>query len=132
MKVKIKIPTTLNGWLDEISRAYIDAFETIPYGPLVRHKITPKELFHLGPVICLKFRGIKNTEKIFEQATDAALSSYIVTEEAVDGLFKIPQMAFAFSYMASHYGLDIVNNEKVSEVMEYLELHLEELTTENL
>ncbi|KKL50115.1 hypothetical protein LCGC14_2308740 [marine sediment metagenome] len=127
MKVKNKIPSTLNGWLGEISGAYNDAFDTIPYGPLVGQKITPKELFHLGPAVCIKFRGIKNTEKNLKQATDAALSSYVATEEVVGDLFKIPQMAFAFSYMVSHYGLDIVADEMVSKVMEYLEVHLDEL-----
>lgn len=128
MNEKNKLPITLSGWLDEISRAYNDAFEAIPFAPLVGYEFTPKELFHLGPTICLKFRGINNTEDKLKQATDAALSSYVATEEVAGDLFKIPQMAFAFSYMASHYGLDIVDDEMVSRVMDYLEVHLDELT----
>ena len=127
MKVKNKIPSTLNGWLDEISKAYDDAFDTIPYGAVVGDKITPNDLFHLGPAICLKFRGIKNTEKNLNKATDAALSSYVATKEVVGDLFEIPQMAFAFSYMTSHYGLDIIDDKLISEIMDYIESHLDEL-----
>ena len=127
MKVKNKIPSSPDGWLDEISKAYNDAFDTIPYGPMAGHKFSSKELFHLGPAICLKFRGIKKTEKNLKQATDAALSSYAATAEVVGDLFKIPQMAFAFSYITSHYGLDIVDDREITNVMDYLEANLDEL-----
>ncbi len=36
-------------------------------------------------------------------------------------------MAFSFSYMASHFGLDLVDEMVLSEVIDYLESHLEEL-----
>ncbi len=127
MKVKNKVPSSLDGWLDEISKAYDDAFDTIPYGPLAGHKFSSKELFHLGPAICLKFRGIKKTENKLKLATDAALSSYVATAEVVGDLFKIPQMAFSFSYMASHFGLDLVDDGEIAEVMDYLEANLDEL-----
>jgi hypothetical protein len=121
MKIKNKIPENLNDWLDEISRAYNDAFETIPFMPLTGTSITTKEIFHFGPAICLKFRGIKATENNMEAADEAALSSYVATEENVDNLFEIPQMAFAFSYLASHFGLDILTDTQVSEIMGFLE-----------
>ncbi|MBW2311322.1 MAG: hypothetical protein JRF35_09650 [Deltaproteobacteria bacterium] len=61
MKAKNKIPESPESWLGEIARAYIDALETLPFGELAGEKIEPKDLFHLGPAICLKFRGIKSS-----------------------------------------------------------------------
>ena len=57
MKAKNKIPETPESWLEEIARAYLDALETLPFSELAGQKIEPKDLFHLGPAICLKFRG---------------------------------------------------------------------------
>ena len=75
----------------------------------------------MAPSLCLKFRGIKTTEDNLKMATDAALSSFVATEDSVDNLFEIPQMAFAFCYLASHFGLELVDTNTLSEVMGYIE-----------
>ena len=59
MRVRNKIPSTEKEWLEEISKAYLDAFDTILFGKFVGQKINPENLFYLGPAICLKFRGVK-------------------------------------------------------------------------
>ncbi len=75
----------------------------------------------------LKIRGIKTTEDNLKKATDAALSSFVATKESVDNLFEIPPMAFAFCYLASHFGLDLVDNNTLSEAMGYIESKLDYL-----
>ncbi len=127
MKDIIKTPKTPDAWLAEIAKAYLDALETIPFGALTGDKIEEKELFHLAPALCLKFRGIKTTEDNLKMATDAALSSFVATEDSVDNLFEISQMAFAFCYLASHFGLDLVDNDTLSEAMGYIESKLDYL-----
>ena len=107
--------------------AYLDAFEAIPFGKFVGQKIKPKDLFHLGPEVCLKFRGIRKTKSNLKKATDAALTSYVVTQEVVGDLFDIPQMSFAFSYVASHYGLDLLDEGMSTKILEYIESNLGEL-----
>ncbi len=124
MKDIIKTPKTPDAWLEEIAKAYLDAIETIPFGVFTGNKFEEKELFHLAPALCLKFRGIKTTEDNLKMATDAALSSFVATEDSVDNLFEIPQMAFAFCYLASHFGLDLVDNDTLSEAMGYIESKL--------
>ena len=127
MKHKTLIPKTPEDWLLEITKAYRDACEAIPFGVLVGQKITHKDIFHLGPCTCLKFRGIKQTKQNLEKATEAALTSYMATEEIVGKLFQIPQMAFAFSYLASHYGLDLVDEKMLTELLDYIENNLKKL-----
>ena len=127
MKDIIKTPKTPDAWLEEIAKAYIDSLETIPFGGLTGDKIEESELFHLAPSLCLKFRGIKTTEDNLKMATDAALSSFVATEDSVDNLFEISQMAFAFCYLASHFGLDLVDNDALSEAMGYIESKLDYL-----
>jgi hypothetical protein len=127
MKHKTKIPKTPEDWLIEISQAYRDACEAIPFGVLVGQKITHKDIFHLGPATCLKFRGIKQTKGNIEKATEAALTSYVATEEIVGELFETPQMSFAFSYLASHYGLDLADEKMLTELLDYIENNLKKL-----
>ncbi len=127
MDVRNKIPSTEKGWLEEISKAYLDACDTIPFGKFVDQKINPEDLFHLGPAVCLKFRGMKKTKSNLKKATEAALTSYVATKEVVGDLFDIPQMSFAFSYIASHYGLDLIDEYMSTNLLEYIEDNLDEL-----
>jgi len=127
MKENIKTPKTPEAWLEEIAKAYLDALETMQFGELTENKIEEREFFHLAPSLCLKFRGIKTTEDNLKMATDAALSSFVATKDSVDNLFGIPQMAFAFCYLASHFGLDLVDKNTLSEAMGYIESKLDYL-----
>jgi hypothetical protein len=38
-----------------------------------------------------------------------------------------PQMAFAFCYIASHFGMGFVTDGEATGVLEYIEKHLDEL-----
>jgi hypothetical protein len=125
--MQIPIPKTPMEWLDEIARAYIDARETIPYGRLVSRKISEKDLYHLSPTVCLKFRGYKRSEKVLKKATNAALTSYVATRSVVGDLMDIPQISFAFCYLSAHFGLDLVDETTVAEIMDYIEVESDKL-----
>lgn len=127
MKAKNGIPESPEAWLEEIARAYLDALETLPFGKLVGQKIEPKDLFHLGPPVCLKFRGVKSSKKNLKRATEAALSSYVATKEIVGDLFDIPQMSFAFCYLASHFGLELIEENLSTEILDFVESRLDNL-----
>lgn len=58
-RMKRPSPRTPAQWLKEIKLAIADAAEAAPFGPLVGTEITAANLFHLAPVVCLKFRGKK-------------------------------------------------------------------------
>jgi len=49
------------------------------------------------------------------------LSSYVANLETHGWLFSDPGLAFAFCYLASHYGLGLVDMAAVESVMEFLE-----------
>ena len=121
------MPDSPEAWLDEIAAAYRDGQEAIPFGPLVRQEVKPDDLFHLGPMVCLKFRGIKRTRRSLQKATDAALASYVATKEQIPEVLAVPQLAFAFAYLASHFGLDLLDEQQVEAVMEYVEQNKAEL-----
>jgi hypothetical protein len=57
-----RIPQTKSEWIDEIAEAYRDAEEAMPFGKFVGEDIGEKDLFHMAPAICLKFRGIRRTK----------------------------------------------------------------------
>ncbi len=118
---KNNMPSTEKEWLGEIAKAYLEACDVIPFGKFVGQKIKPEDLFHLGPAVCLKFRGLEQTKSNLKKATDAALTSYVATKEVVGDLFDIPQMAFAFSYIASHYGLDLIGDDECVRILDYIE-----------
>ncbi len=116
------MPETLGRWLSEIAQAYCDAHETIPFGLLTGESITEKELFHIAPQVCLKIRGIERTAENLDRATEAMLASYVATKDSAKYIFGNPQLAFAFAYLASHFGIKLLTEEEVSEIMQFLEL----------
>ena len=119
------MPSTPKQWLSEIAVAYLDAQEAKPFGIFVGQKMTENDLFHMAPAICLKARGIKAIN--IDKATEAMLSSYIGTKDQVEDVFRNPYLLFGFAYLASHFGMELLAEEKVSEIMEYLEEHQQEL-----
>lgn len=108
-------------WLMEIAAAYCDAYRTIPYGKYVDTEITENDLFQLAAPVCIKFRGIPNTKEVEDKVLEAALSSYVVTSEHISELKTDPHLAFAFCYLASHYGLGLLEEEVINRLMEYVE-----------
>ena len=92
MGVRNKIPSTEKGWLEEISKAYLDACDTIPFGKFVDQKINPEDLFHLGPAVCLKFRGMKKTK-----------SNKYMVNQVLDWTRRISQVAIDLSSKSSKW-----------------------------
>ncbi len=127
MKPKRPVPEGPDAWLDEIVAAYRDAAEAIPFGPMVDHDMTEADLFHLGPAVCLKFRGVKQSAANMRRATDAALSSYVATSDLGDDLLDKPQVAFAFCYIASHFGLGLIDETTASELLDHIAEHADTL-----
>jgi hypothetical protein len=54
-------------WLAEVALAYRNALEAVPFAPLAGTEITPDNLFHLAPVVCLKFRGMQQRRGALKQ-----------------------------------------------------------------
>ena len=121
------IPQSKSEWIDEIAEAYHDAEEAIPFGKFVGKNIEEKDLFHMAPDICLKFRGVKKTKSNLKKVTEAALSSYTETKELIGQILDDPHISFAFCYLASHFALGLVDEKEINEIMEYIEEHRKEL-----
>ena len=128
MKTKNDKPASKEKWLKEIVEAYFDAAEAIPFGPMAGVDLKERELFHLAPSVCIKFRGLKNTKKILERATEAALSTCVATDDIPGNIMENPVMAFALCYITSHYGLGIIDEIEANDVINYLEEHQNELS----
>lgn len=112
-------PKTPNEWLAEIATAYQEAYETLPFLPLVDVEPGEDVLFHLAPQVAVKFRGLPLSRS--DAAVDAALTSHFATNEQPPGIFVNPHLSFAFSYLASHFGLGLLKQEEVAEVMTFIE-----------
>jgi len=123
-------PKNNKGWLKEIALAYKDAAESIPFGKLIGDDIKESDLFAIAPNVCLKFRKIKSTEANIKKAKDAAFSSYVATKNNLGDLMDNPLISFSLCYLASHLGLEIVNEKTLNSAMEYVELNLKSLESE--
>ena len=122
-------PRTPEGWLLEIRLAIKDARETEPFGLLTGERITNTNLFHLAPLVCLKFRGRKLTGPEADRVTKVALANYVVNSdpEGIDhGLDTKPLLAFAVCYVAAHLALDLVDERKAEAILNHCECHLDE------
>ena len=64
-------PGTPDEWLEEIRLAMADARNTKPFGLLTGQVITDSNLFHLAPLVCMKFRGLDSrNEKLRKKVTE--------------------------------------------------------------
>ena len=71
-------PATPDEWLDEIRLAITDARKTKPFGLLTGQLITNANLFHLAPLVCMKFRGLDyRDEDLRNKVTEGALANYV-------------------------------------------------------
>jgi hypothetical protein len=114
-------------WLKEILLALEDARKAKPLARLTGTKLADADLFHLAPLVCLKFRGRKLAGAEADRVTKGALANYVVNtgpEAAVQGLESKPQLAFALCYIAAHLVLDLVDEQTAAEIMGYCEEHL--------
>jgi hypothetical protein len=114
-------PKTPDQWLKEILLAMKDARETKRFARLTGTKLTDADLFHLAPLVCLKFRGRKLTGAEADRVTQGALANYVVNAEK--GLPSNPKLAFALCYVAAHLVLDLVDEQTAAEIMGYCEVH---------
>ena len=127
--MKRPLPRTPAQWHKEINLAISDAAEAAPFGPMAGTEITPANLFHLAPLVCLKFRGKKLKGREAERVIKVALANYIANSgpERIDnGLEQRPIMAFALCYVTAHLALDLVDEEKAQTILMYFEEHLGE------
>ncbi len=113
------LPQNPTEWLNEIADAYVDAFEALPFMPLVGMAPDESTLFHLAPRVAIKFRRLPKQQ--IEAATEAALCSYIAAKDQTGGILDDPHLAFTFCYLAAQFGLEIVSEQTISEVMDFIE-----------
>ncbi len=121
------IPTTLVEWLAEIALAWMDAEEAKSFGPIAGVKITDDKLFHIAPLVALKFRGWKPTGKKADTIRKTALANYVVNtarDTARKGVEADPKLAFALCYVAAHFAMDLVEEEIAHEILEVCESEL--------
>lgn len=127
--MKREQPTSPNQWLNEIRLAIADAREAAPFGELIGESITDADLFHLAPLVCMKFRGFDyRDEKLREKVTKGALANYVVNSDpdGIDhGLKARPLLAFALCYVAAHYVLDLIDEREAVRVLDHCEEHLD-------
>src|SRR3954462_13748293 len=118
--MKRALMCTPEGWLLEIRLAIRDARDTEPFSTLTGERITDANLFHLAPLVCLKFRGRTLVGREADRVTRTALGNDVVNSdpEAIDhGLREKPLLAFAVCYVAAHLALGLVDEEQAEAIL---------------
>jgi hypothetical protein len=122
-------PTTPAQWFDEIRLAIADARKTKSFGILTGQRITDANLFHLAPLVCMKFRGLDyRDEALRRKVTEGALANYVADSDpdGIDhGLESRPLLAFAVCYVTAHYVLDIIDDREAETVLDFCDQHME-------
>lgn len=127
--MKRPLPRTPAQWLKEIELAIADASEAAPFAPLVGTEITAHNLFHLAPMVCLKFRGRKLKGREADRVIKVSLANYVANsdpEGVHHALEQRPLMAFTLCYVAAHLALELVDEKKAEAILTYCEEHLGE------
>jgi hypothetical protein len=117
----VQMPADFETWVTEIAHGWIEALETKPYGKSSGQELTDLDLCLLAPYIAVRNRGLEDDKEMTRRAKEAALSSYAANKDHPDGALKVPEMAFAFCYLAGHFGLGLVDAQKVDEYFRKLE-----------
>jgi len=128
--MKHRLPRTPAKWLEEIKLAIADARDAKPFDRLTGEPLTDANLFHLAPLVCLKFRGRKLKGPEAKRVTEVALANYVVNSDpdGIDhGLEQRPLLAFCLCYVAAHLALDLVDEQPAEAILTYCEEHLGEL-----
>ena len=120
MNPRNPVPSGRAAWLTEVAAAYRDAHEAIPFGETFGEPFGEADVFHLAPVVSLKFRGFSWSARRWRRTTEAALASYVANLHAKRQVLKDPHLAFAFCYLASHYALGLLDAETAEELMAYV------------
>ena len=123
------IPSSDSEWLEEVRRAFANASEVQLLAGLAGAPVDPDSVAILAPNLCAKFRGLPPSGRKFNQAKEAALSSYAANYESKSEVFAFPEVAFAFSYVVSHYGYDLITEEQACRIMDYFMDHAKRLLT---
>ena len=127
--MKRPLPRTPASWFKEIKLAIADAAEAEPFGRAIGAPITLTNLFHLAPLVCLKFRGRKLKGPEADRVTDTALANYVVNSspDGIDhNLKQRPLMAFVLCYVAAHLALNLLDENQADAILTYCEDQLEE------
>ena len=123
--MKRRLPTNPEEWLQEIRLAIADARKTKPFGILVGHLITDANLFHLAPLVALKFRGRRTRGAEADKVIETALANYVANSDQ-HGLESRPLLAFVLCYVGAHLALDLLDEHEAEAILIYCEEHLEE------
>ncbi len=86
-------------------------------------------MFHLAPLVCLKFRGAKLVGREATRVTKTALANYVVNSdpEGVNhGLDSKPLLTFSLCYVTAHLALDLVDEQEAEAILNYCEERLGE------
>ena len=123
--MKRRLPTNPEEWLQEIRLAIADARKTKPFGILAGRLITDANLFHLAPLVALKFRGRRTRGAEADKVIETALANYVVNSEQ-HGLTSRPLLAFVLCYVGAHLALDLLDEREAEAILNYCEEHLGE------
>lgn len=111
------IPKTNKQWLKEIAEAYLDANGTLVFDPSIKET----DLYSIAPDVAIKFRQIKkNKKEMLEKAKEGAFSSYLATKDHIGEAMENPIISFSFCYIASHYAIELIEEDECSEILDYV------------
>ena len=113
-------PRSSEDWLAEIA-ADLDAREAIPFGDLLGEPFREADLFHWRPPWPSSFEAVRARHAAERVQTKLRLPATPQTSRRTQAFSNDPHLAFAFCYLASHYGLRLLTAECVEELMADIE-----------
>ena len=71
---------------------------------------------------------MRRSKRALREITESALASYVATASDGEGSLTDPRVAFAFTYLTSHFALNLLIEQQVAELMDYIESNPEALS----
>jgi hypothetical protein len=114
------IPTTNSAWLDEVRSAFADASTALPFKKLLGKNANPAFFPVIASSLCAKYRDVPTSGHEFDLAAEATLASYEASAIYHAKSFEVPEVTFAFCYVASHFCYGLISEAETGRILGYL------------
>jgi hypothetical protein len=111
------IPTTNSAWLDEVRNAFAEASKALPFQKLLGKNANPALFPFIASSLCAKYRGLPISGQEFDNAKEVTLASYEASAVYHAKSFEVPEVSFAFCYVACHYGYRLISEAETGRIL---------------
>ena len=121
------VPRTSEAWLREVASAWNAAQKPTGLSTLTDLGVDECDRFQVAPIVCMRLRGLQGNNELLQKAVKEAFTTVEESGFTAETLEASPELVFALAYIASHVGAGLLKASTATEVVNFIEDHLDRL-----